>query len=282
VEGYQVSLAYLGAYDEAIQLYLDPGNVHCKDRLAALLRDVDRLLGPEETAVDLVCRLDAGYDSAQNRVLLAARPGYVGLKGAQREVARRLAQREVARRLAPGGALQEGRPVTDAGHGTEVAPAESGVRRLVYALHHTDGTVEYALLYTNLPAAWGLGRLFTFYNERTTIEAFFAAARHVYNVQNLRSRKFHAIYAFLRFVILTHNLLHWAKQARLAPTALVTATTRQLVCSAARVRAHIHWDGHWHIRILRSSPWAALLIEALTAPPQPVQLALPFARLHKT
>jgi hypothetical protein len=274
VEGYQVSLAYLGAYDEAIQLYLDPGNVHCKDRLAALLRDVDRLLGPEETAVDLVCRLDAGYDSAQNRVLLAARPGYVVLKGAQSAVARRLAQ---------GVALQEWRPVTDDVHGTEVAPDASGLRRLVYELHQPEGTVAYALLYTNLPAAaWGLGRLFTFYNERTTIEAFFAAARHVYNVQNLRSRKFHAIYAFLRFVILTHNLVHWAKQARLAPTALVTATTRELVCCAARVRAHLHWDGHWHIRILRSSSWAALLIEALTAPPQPVQLALPFARLHKT
>jgi hypothetical protein len=168
-------------------------------------------------------------------------------------------------------------------HGVEVAPDESGLRRLVYELHQADGRVVYALLYTNLPAAaWGLGRLFAFYNERTTIEAFFAAARHVYNIQNLRSRKFHAIYAFLRFVILTHNLLHWAKQARLAQTALAKATTRQLVSYAARVRARIHWDGRWHIRILRSSRWATLLLEALAPAPQPIQLALPFTRLHKT
>ena len=46
--------------------------------------------------------------------------------------------------------------------------------------------------------------------------------------------------------------------------------------------APIHWDGRWHIRILRSFRWAMLLIEALTQPPRPVQLALPFARLHKT
>ena len=131
-----------------------------------------------------------------------------------------------------------------------------------------------------------MGRLFAFYNERTTIEAFFAQARHVHNIQNLRSRTFHAIAAFLHFVALTHNLLVWVKQARLAQSALSTATAHALVCYTTRVRAHIHWDGQWHIRILRphagASHWAMLLIEALTRPPRFVQLSLPFARLHKT
>jgi len=196
------------------------------------------------------------------------------LKGASSNLARRLAQRVP---------VQEWLPVADDVHGVEVPPDETGLRRLVYELHQADGTVDYALLYTDLPAVdWCVGQLFAFYNERPTIEAFFSTARHIYNIQNLRSRKFHAIYAFLRFVVLTHNLLHWAKQARLAQTPLVNATTRHLVSYAARVRAHIHWDGRWHIRILRSSRWATLLIEALTQPPRPVQLALPFARLHKT
>jgi hypothetical protein len=273
-EGYQVSLAYIGAYEEAIQLYLDPGNAHCTHRLADLLCDVDRLFGPEDTALALIRRLDAGYDSAAHRQMLAGLPGYVVLKGASSTLARRLAQRV---------AVQDWLPVADDVHGVEVPPDETGLRRLVYELHQADGTVDYALLYTNLPAAdWGVSRLFAFYNERTTIEAFIAASRHVYNIQNLRSRKLHAIYAFLRFVVLTHNLLHWAKLARLAQTTLVSATTRQLVCYVARVRAHIRWDGHWHIRILPSSHWAALLLAALTQPPRPVQLALPFARLHKT
>jgi hypothetical protein len=170
-------------------------------------------------------------------------------------------------------------------HGTEGAPDATGLSRLVYELHQADGTVEYALLYTTLPAAeWSLGRLFAFYNERTTIGAFFCQSRHVYNIQNLRSRQFHAIYAFPRFVVLTHNLLVWVKQARLARTELGTATTRQLVGHIARVRAHISWNGQWHVHILRarSSHWATLLIAALVPPPQPVQLALPFARLQKT
>jgi hypothetical protein len=272
-EGYQVSLAYIGAYEEAVQLYLDPGNTPGSARLPDLLRDLDRLFGPQDTAVTLVRRLDAGYDSPPNRSALAQLPGYVVLKGLQATTASREARRQP---------LQEWLPVADDVHGLEL-PARDGLRRLVYELHQSDGTIDYALLYTNLPAAeWGVGHVFALYHERTTIEAFFCQSRHVYNIQNLRSRKFTAIYAFLRFVVLTHNVLHWAKQVRLAPTALATATTRQLVCYAGRVRAHIHWDGRWHIAIIPSSRWATALIEALTQPPQPVQLALPFARLRKT
>jgi hypothetical protein len=273
-EGYQISVAYIGAYEEAVQLYLDPGNVHCGSRLPDLLREVERLFAPYDPPAQLIRRLDAGYDSAPHRALLASLPGYVLLKSAQPALAHQLAQ---------GVRVQDWVPVAEGVHGTEVAPSAEGLRRLLYELHQADGTVCYALLYTNLPAAeWSVRRLFAFYNERTTIEAFFAQSRHVYNIQNLRSRKFLAIYAFLRFVVLTHNLLHWAKAARLAPTALVTATTRQLVGHVARVRARVHWDGRWHVAICRaSSRWATLLIEALTQPPQPVQLTLPFARLHK-
>ena len=309
-KGYQLSLAYSGAYEEAVALYLDPGNVHCTGRLHALRRATDRLFGPEETVVELLRRLDAGYDSAANRVLLMGLPGYVLLKGAQPDVAERLAQRIP---------LSHWRPRADDVHGAEVAPDARGLRRLVYELHQADGTVDYALLYTNLPTTWTPGQLFALYNDRAPSDAFFCAARHVSNSQHLRARTVHASYAFLRFVALTHNLLVWTKHARLArpdlapaPAAgpagavvtatdsanafdLATATTRQLVFSAARVRAQVQWnwaDGRWHLRILRpragasgasrAAQWAALLIAALVPLPQPVQLTLPFARLHKT
>jgi hypothetical protein len=98
----------------------------------------------------------------------------------------------------------------------------------------------------------------------------------------MRSRQFHAIFAFLRFVFLTHNLIHWAKRSRLVGSELAQATTRTLVTHLARVRATVTWDGHWHLAILPSTRWATLLIQALSRPPCPVQLELPFARLHKT
>ncbi len=276
-EGYQMSLAYIGAYGEVVALHLDPGNTPGRQRLPDLVRSVERLLGPEDTTADIIWRLDAGYDGSDTRAALRERPGHVVLKALSATTAARAAQ------ALP---LQEWLPVADTVHGIEI-PATDGYRRLVYALYQADGTVEYALLYTTLPThEWGVARLFTFYNERTTIEAFFAQSRHVHNIQNLRSRRFHAIAAFLQFVALTHNLLVWVKTARLAQTDLATATAQQLVSYTTRVRASIRWDGQWHIRILRphanASRWAALLIEALTHPPCPVQLALPFARLHKT
>ena len=144
-----------------------------------------------------------------------------------------------------------------------------------------EGDLAYFLMYTNLPTdEFGIQRYFTFYNKRQTIEAFFAQSRHVYNIQNLRSRKFHAMYAFLRFVFLTHNLIHWTKHAHFAQTELAQATTRSLLQHIARVHARWSWNGVFNLFIYPSSRWATLLLDALQ--PRFIQLALPFARLYKT
>jgi hypothetical protein len=268
-EGYQMSAAYIGAYDEAVQMYLDSGNIPCSQRLADLLRDVDSLF--EGTTVTVIRRLDAGYDSVANRAWLVDLPGCFILKSRQPELARKLAQQV---------SLQDWIPVADAVHGTEL-PMVDGCRRLLYEFYLPDGSIEYSLLYTNLPAdLFGICRCFGFYNERQAIESFFAQSPHVYNIQNLRSRKFNAIYAFLRFVLLTHNLIHWVKQARLAQTDLAQATTRDLVHHVARVRAQWSWAGTFNLFILPSNRWATLLLDALQ--PRIIQLELPFARLHKT
>jgi hypothetical protein len=164
----------------------------------------------------------------------------------------------------------------------ELSP-QAGVRRLLYEFWLADDRCAYALLYTNLPPdQFGVQAAFDFYNERTTIEAFFATSRQVFNIQSMRSRQFHAILAFLRFVFLTHNLIHWAKQSYLAASDLAQATTRTLITHLAQVRATISWDGQWHLAILPSSHWATRLLHALSHPPDFIQLELPFARLHKT
>ena len=270
-EGYQVSAAYLGAYDEAVQLYLDAGNVHCSQRLGDLLRDTDFVLTADNPALKVICRLDAGYDTPTNRQLLLNRSGYFLLKAHDTRLAQKLAQQVP---------LQDWIPVDELVHGTELEPLD-GYRRLLYEFYLPEGDLEYFLMYTNLPAdEFGIQRCFSFYNERQTIEAFFGQSRHVYNIQNLRSRKFYAIYAFLRFVFLTHNLIHWTKQAHFAQTELAQATTRTLVQHVARVRARWSWTGTFNLFIAPSNRWAALLLEALQ--PRPIQLQLPFARLHKT
>ena len=270
-EGYQLSAAYLGAYAEAVQVYLDAGNVPCSQRLADLLHDTDFVLTADSPGLKVIYRLDAGYDTPTNRQLLLNRSGYFLLKAHDTRLARKLAQQVP---------LQDWIPVDDLVHGTELEPLD-GYRRLLYEFYLPDGDLEYFLMYTNLPAdAFGIQPWFTFYNERQTIEAFFGQSRHVYNIQNLRSPKFHAIYAFLRFVFLTHNLLHWTKLAHFTGTELAQATTRTLVQHVARLRARWSWTGIFNLFIAPSTRWAALLLEALQ--PRPIQLQLPFARLHKT
>ncbi len=270
-EGYQMSAAYLGAYDEALQMYLDSGNVHCSQRLGDLLHDIDVILPSDNPALKVICRLDSGYDTPTNRALLGERDGYFLLKAHDTRLARRLAQ------PVP---LHDWIPVDDLVHGVELAPSD-GYRRLLYEFYLPDGTLEYFLVYTNLPAdSFGIQCCFTFYNERQTIEAFFAQSRHIYNIQNLRSRKFNAIYAFLRFVFLTHNLIHWTKQAHFVGTESAQATTRTLVQHIARVRARWSWSGTFNLFIFPASHWATTLLEALQ--PRFIQLELPFARLHKT
>ena len=127
---------------------------------------------------------------------------------------------------------------------------------------------------------FGRPRWFSFYNERPTIEAFFGQSRHVYTIQNRRSRTFYAIYAFLRVVFLPHHLIHWPKQAHFAQTELAHGTTRTLVQPVARVRNRWSWTGTFNLFIAPSNWWTALLLAALQ--PRPIQLALPFARLPKT
>ena len=272
-QGYQTSLAYLGAYDEVVQFYLDPGNVNCRDRLSDLLRDIDTQLGQNNPGVSLIRRLDAGYDSLDNRQLLANQSGHFIIKAGRSDTAARLAQ------AIP---LQDWIPVAENVHGTELLP-EDGIRRLLYEFYLTDGSYTYSMLYTNLSVQdFGIIRCFEFYNERQTIEAFFGQSRHVYNIQNMRSRQFHAIYAFLHFVFMTHNLIHWAKQSRLKQTEFANATSKQLFQKVGRVRARILWDGQWHLLIATTTQWATRFLDALMPKSVPIQLELPFARLHKT
>ncbi len=236
-----------------------------------MLRDTDVVLTADNPALKVIYRLDAGYDTPTNRRALLDGSRYFLLKAHDTRLARKLAQHVP---------LQDWLPVDERVHGTELEPL-NGYRRLLYEFFLPEGTLEYFLMYSNLPAdEFGVQRCFTFYNERQTIEAFFGQSRHVYNIQNLRSRKFNAIYAFLRFVFLTHNLIHWTKQAHFAQTDLAHATTRMLIQHIARVRARWTWTGPFNLFILPSNRWAALLLEALQ--PRPIQLELPFARLHKT
>jgi hypothetical protein len=271
--GDQLSVAYLGAYQEAVQVYLEPGNSVGSNRLVDLLHDLAVSLTNDNPGVCLVRRLDAGYDSAAKRALLASLPGFFIVKGRDTRLAKRLAQTSTD---------QQWIPIADAGHGLEL-PADGNVRCFLYDFWQADLQHEYSLMYTNLPAAdLTVAGAFAFYNQRTSLEAFFAQSRHVFNIQAMRSRKFNAIFAFLRFVFLTHNILVWARQAGLADADFAPLSTRELLEPTHRIRAHITWDGFFRVWIIGAERWACAFRDTLSRPPPLIQLALPFARLYES
>lgn len=114
-EGYQRSLAYIGAYEEVVALHLDPGNVSGRQRLPDLIHAVDRLFGPEETTAAMIWRLDAGYDGPEIRAQLCTHAGFVVLKAMSAKGAARAAL------TLP---VQDGVPVADTVHGSEISPRD--------------------------------------------------------------------------------------------------------------------------------------------------------------
>src|SRR5258708_21058013 len=156
---------------------------------------------------------------ALTSALLADVPGYFILTGGHPATAKDLAQTLKA---------GQGLPMAEALPGLQLPPAGS-VRRLLSEFWQADGQPDYSLICPTLPPAdWSLTTTFTFYNEPTTLEAFFAQARHVFNTQSMRSRQFNAIFAFLRCVFLTHKVLVCAKHAHWADSHFAQATTRQV------------------------------------------------------
>lgn len=100
--------------------------------------------------------------------------------------------------------------------------------------------MKYSLLITNINLnEMSTVELFNFYNERQTIEAFFKMAKNIYQIKNLRTRKFHGIYGFLWLVFITHNLISWFKSTILYGTEFENMGVRSLVKTVGNIKGFV-------------------------------------------
>ncbi len=76
-------------------------------------------------------------------------------------------------------------------------------------------------------------------NIAKTIEAFFKMAKIVYHIRNLRTTKFHGIYAFLWIVFITHNLIVLFKETLLKDTPLKNVGIGDLVKKVGNVKGFV-------------------------------------------
>lgn len=266
--GYQMSAAWLGSSHTTLGLRLDPGNMHCAVRLRELVELSEGRCSTSSIRRRVVYRVDGGYGTQpQIRWMVATNRLFIAKAATTRP--QKWAGKVVA------GQWQE------VDGSVRVAEVEGGphVRAIVCDRTPEEGRLEYSVPLTNLSAQeFDAVALWHLYAGRQTIEAFFKAGRGVYRLGNLRSRNFHAIYAFLWLVFITHNLLQWVKQALFGGTPLERVGTRELVERVGRIPAwRERTEGGWRLHLPAQDALARLFVQALC--PHWVQSPL---RLYET
>lgn len=268
--GYQMSAAWFGGSHLTLGLRLDSGNTHCVVHFREMVELSERRCSTSSIRRRVVYRIDGGYGTQpQIRWLVATNRLFIAKAATTRP-------QKWAGKVGAG-------QWQEVDGSVRVAEVEAGpyVRAIVCEVTPEEGRVEYSVLLTNLSAKeFDAVALWHLYSGRQTIEAFFKAGRGVYGLGNLRSRSFHAIYAFVWLVFITHNLLQWVKGALFGGTPLERVGTRELVERVGRIPAwRERTKESWRLHLPAQDALARLFVQALSPPW--VQLQLPL-RLCET
>ncbi|WIV13133.1 transposase [Proteiniborus sp. MB09-C3] len=147
-------------------------------------------------------------------------------------------------------------------------PGETGLRKIIVQTLSKSGKITYSLLITNISKSqMSAIKAFHFYNERQTIEAFFKMAKNVYHIKNLRTTKFHGIYAFLWLVFITHNLISCFKLTVLAGTELENVGVGVIIKKVGNIRGFVkRTSKRIEVQIPTISHLARLITDALSEP----------------
>ena len=186
--GYQLSTAFCGGKNsETISLYLDPGNTHCSTRFDDLLQDILEKLSDAAKDNRLILRMDSGYGSDSNILKLQNKVLFVCKAFSTAR----------ADKIAKGIGKNDWEDIDGCVDLFEL-PSSDNLRHIIVRTLTSKGDFEYTMLVSNIPLnQMSAVEMFHFYNKRQTIEAFFKTCKNIYNIKNLRTKKFDGIHAFL-------------------------------------------------------------------------------------
>lgn len=210
---------------------LDSGNTHCTEHYDELIKDVLLKYQDQLHSGNLVLRTDSGFGSTENIEKLIGIPRLKFITKGYSTVS--------AANLAKNISYTEYTQVDRAAWVYEL-PENDGLRNIIVQTLYKSGKIKYSLLITNiLRSEMSALDAFHFYNKRQTIEAFFKMAKNVYNIKNLRTKKFCGIYAFLWLVFITHNLISCFKSDVLQNTELENVGVRVMVKKLGNIRGFV-------------------------------------------
>lgn len=186
---YQVSAAFIGEYSEVLDFYLDPGNVHCQDRLDSLVSSILKLLEQLKNG-RVILRADSGYGAVKNIEKL------MSIKGL-RFIVKGYSSKKAAD-VAKTVSFDSYEQADDSAWVFELPEADNGLHTILVQILGSKGELTYTLLHTNInKSKLSAVKAFHFYNGHQTIEAFFKTAKNVYGIKSLRTKSFYGVYSFL-------------------------------------------------------------------------------------
>lgn len=257
--GYQLSAAFAGKHQETIGLFLDSGNNHCQERLDDLLKSTTSKFKDHLKSGKLIIRADSGYGASNNIEKLNKIPGLkFVVKGYSTVRAKNLAS----------DIPYEDYIQADKSAWVYELQSEGCLRIILVQILQKNGALTYSMLITNIGSKrMSAVELFHFYNDRQTIEAFFKAAKNVYSIKNLRTRKFYGIYAFLWLVFIAHNLVIWFRTIMLKDTEIQDVGIKTLIKQVGTIRAFVEKTSEgFNVIIQPISRLAKILAESLPRP----------------
>ncbi len=258
--GYQISAAFVGEHSEVLDFYLDPGNVHCQNRLDSLVSSISHKLSEELKDQRVILRADSGYGAFENiNKLMSVKGLRFIVKGYSSRKAKTIAN-EVS--------FESYEKADNAAWVYELPTTENGLRTILVQILGSKGELTYTMLHTNiLKESMSAVEAFHFYNGRQTIEAFFKTSKNVYAIKSLRTSSFYGIYGFLWLVFMTHNLISWFRLFKLQGTKLQNVGVKTLVQKCSRIKGFVERTSKGiQVTVEPLSNLAKLLIEALSEP----------------
>ncbi|MBI4752461.1 MAG: transposase [Acidobacteria bacterium] len=309
--GYQLTLMWFGGgIGEVVDEYLDGGKTPMRDRLPDVLQTLSEVcqklgIAPGQVIIRADAQLGTPWSISQIR-----RFGFhYILKGLTPKRAQVLAETAtgVYWRVKPNA---EGSPrwLCDLGdithrdcsqtdhQGTLVT---SRTLSLVYRTHlphppepgsisrsHTRPhapTLHYAYLLTDLtPAQLPIQQVLFVYDDRATIERYFADEQYALGAKHIRTHHFAGAALFQFLVATTNNVLRWFKHLLFAGSTFARLGLLRLIRQVINLPARLFHHGHqWLVQFPASHALARKLIAACPHFSQPLSFATSESCLHK-
>lgn len=204
----QMTLVYVHKHHELLDIHLHPGNTHCSDPLAEIIRALEKQYDiSEKQRKNITLRVDSGYGSDQNITWLGKR-GYKVL--AKAYSSRRAAA--LARTINPN---RKWIKVSSEQYVLRVKKVQSIKTPHQVLLVKSKSTKNktgwaYSMLITNLLKKTPL-TLVMMYNQRQGIEKEIQQVKSVLGLKHKRKKSFYATAALALFTLMANNLLVWLK-----------------------------------------------------------------------